>query len=138
MKKEIRQFKLYNPVMDVQKDTLLLPAMIPTFGIFHFNEENHLKKIITYDLDGRAIQVFFANVFASTSETFFNSLEDVNSEIDRLRKEEMGLPRIAAEEEGKMIDIFSRQASLLADMRVAVQYKIVLSKFNKMMEEETE
>lgn len=129
--KEMRVFYLNQPILDVMKGNTLLEDGVPIYGIFHFKEEGLLDKVVSYDMDGRRIQIAFANILNSSEELPFNSQEEIEAEIGRIRREEVNIPKIAVAGTGGLNDAFAKQASLLRRTREVYQFQVVWSKFQK-------
>lgn len=133
MKKKVRQFVLYQPIL-TKDGAVRLPALIPTYGIFCFDEKDLLFEIYTYDLDGRKAKLSFADVKNVTEEIPFPSLVEIEEEINRLRKVELILPKLSPNPDTPFNNLFSNQALLLTQFRILVQFRIVLT----LLGEETE
>lgn len=131
MARQVRQFILYEPVL-TDDGAVRLPAMTPTYGIFHFDYKTGvLEKIITYDLDGKEIDLDFADVKNRTDEIPFTSLDEIEKEINRLRQIEFVLPKLTPEEDSKFKNYFANQLVLLTQLRTMAQFRIVMRKFEK-------
>lgn len=130
MSKEIRQFVLYKAVLS-KSGAILLPAMLPTYGIFEFEEKTKvLKKVTTYDLDGTEVPLTFSQVRNSTRDIPFATVNDVEEEIERLRVIECFLPRLTPLEDiSAFNNLFAKEAVLLTQLRTLRQFEIVLKHF---------
>lgn len=130
MSKEIRQFVLYKAVLS-KSGAILLPAMLPTYGIFEFEEKTKvLKKVTTYDLDGTEVPLTFSQVRNSTSDIPFATIKDVEEEIERLRVIERFLPKLTPlEDTSAFNNLFAKEAVLLTQLRTLRQFEIVLKHF---------
>lgn len=131
MARQVRQFILYESIL-TDDGGVRLPAMTPTYGIFHFDSETGvLERIVTYDLDCKEIDLDFADVKNATDEIPFNTLDQIEKEINRLRQVELILPKLVPEEDSKFRNYFANQLVLLTQLRTMAQFRIVMRKFEK-------
>lgn len=131
MSRQIRQFILYKPIL-TEDGAVRLPALTSTYGIFHFDPQTGiLERIVTYDLDFKEIEIDFADVKNVTDEIPFRTLEEIEEEINRLRKIEFILPKLSYAQDSRFENFFSNQYALLTQLRTMAQFRIVAQKFEK-------
>lgn len=132
MRKQLRHFILFKPILN-EMGGVRLPATIPTYGIFHYRKAEGrgevLDKIVSYDLDQKEVSIPFSFVVASSHRLPFKTLEEIQSEIDRLRQIEFYLPRLTGETESLYENAAMREAILMTQFRSLAQFRIVMKKF---------
>lgn len=131
MARQIRQFILYEPIL-TEDNAVRLPALTPTYGIFYFEAKSGvLQRIVTFDLDNVLIDLDFAKVKNVTEDIPFVDMEEIEKEIDRLRKIEFVLPKISSSQHSHFSGYFANQAILLTQLRTLAQFRITMKKFEE-------
>lgn len=132
MSKQVRQFVLYRPILS-QNGAMLMPAMLPTYGIFEFEDDAKiLQNVATYDLDETKISLEFSQIRNNTEDIPFETIEEIRKEIERIRIIERYLSKInPTEDVSPFNNLFAKEAVLLTQLRMLKQFEIVINKFDQ-------